>query len=961
MAQSRGSRSRSSGMGKSVALTQFMLIELKQRILAALSKLADRDTQHIAVEELEHIAESLSPEGLSVCLSCLYDIDLRQKSAVIKERMKMLGTLATLHGNLLTVHLPKIVANVVRRLRDSDSSIRDACVETMGTLASKVAPPALSVGAYGGAENGVAAAFAGPLGVFFKPLFDALNEQNRGVQVGAAMCLARVIESANNPHPAALQRLCPRIVKYLNSPNFSAKPALLSVIASIAQAGGAASHQCLATLVLCVQEALKSTDWATRKAASETFASMASSIGSSLSSFKDSALDALESCRFDKVKPVRDSVVVTLQVWKDIPTIEMLVPARIPSVKENTFTEDRACHLQAIKVNTGREEAAVLKSLASVNSSNQQLENHCVFGQARSASNKISGSIYKKRTPLSDKHGNPDFFRKIENKDSNNWQVEVAVPYTSVSVTQNGSLESDLSGPQSATFGRERSIFQDCNGFRSTSVNGDVVNLHERNGSVKTEPVDGHQSVGIMIQNQIFEETVGMHSANGRRPRPKLVKVESQLDPVLQQHGECGSGCLTVGSCAPTPRNCSTIGKVASGNYDLALIHRQLCQIEEQQSNLLKLLQEFANSSQESLHGLDARVRGMENVVDTLARDIASVKCESGAPRCCGKLLAGADYLSSKFWKRNERGGSCNYRPVPSKAVASAARSGQESSVTIEAGAERCHEHRYGAAAQTGGHCLETEANTWRVHVDVSSKNVQGQANSDLGGHFSSLKKGCDRAKGFSRLGEGITARSVWQGSKDDVALAERQVTGGNSGVKVADSVKTSGGLSQSSSDTWSEGQNIKARGLGKGLFWSVWTRTVEFLRSGDVDSAYIEVLCAGDELLLVRLMSRTGPVLEQLSSGTAMELLGTAIQLLLQQSFLDIIIPWIQQVADLAGGSIPECLGLSLDAKREMVASLRKASALEFLEPWVGKTLDELALRLTNIWGMAFQNNSVA
>jgi hypothetical protein len=213
------------------ATPQLLLIELKQRIIAALNKLSDRDTQHIAIEELERIAESLSPEGISLCLSCLYETDLQQKSTVRKECVKMFGTLASLHEELLSPHLPKIVNNIVKRLRDPDSSIRDACAEAMGTLAAKVSPLSSS---NGGAEaNGNA--FTGALGVFAKPLFDVLNEQSRGVQVGAAMCLSEVIDNMKDPSPGALQRLCPRVIKLLNSSTFTAKAALLSVLASIVQ------------------------------------------------------------------------------------------------------------------------------------------------------------------------------------------------------------------------------------------------------------------------------------------------------------------------------------------------------------------------------------------------------------------------------------------------------------------------------------------------------------------------------------------------------------------------------------------------------------------------------------------------------------------------------------------------------------------------------------------------------
>jgi hypothetical protein len=71
----------------------------------------------------------------------------------------------------------------------------------------------------------------------------------------------------------------------------------------------------------------------------------------------------------------------------------------------------------------------------------------------------------------------------------------------------------------------------------------------------------------------------------------------------------------------------------------------------------------------------------------------------------------------------------------------------------------------------------------------------------------------------------------------------------------------------------------------------------MECLHSGDVDSAYNEVLFVGDELLLVRLMSRSGPVLDQLSTGTASDALHAIGQLLQQQRFFDFGIHWIQQV----------------------------------------------------------------
>lgn len=196
-----------------------LLIELKHRILAMLHKLSDRDTQQLAVEELERTAQTLSPEGIALFLACLYDTDAQQKSVVRRESIRLVGTVATIHGDALACHLPKMVANIVKRLKDPDSTIRDACVETIGIVASQI----------GGADAGSATT------VFVKPLLEALAEQHRVLQTGAAMCLARVIECIKDPHPPTLQRLSPRVVKMLASPNFLAKASLLNAVGVMVQ------------------------------------------------------------------------------------------------------------------------------------------------------------------------------------------------------------------------------------------------------------------------------------------------------------------------------------------------------------------------------------------------------------------------------------------------------------------------------------------------------------------------------------------------------------------------------------------------------------------------------------------------------------------------------------------------------------------------------------------------------
>ena len=56
------------------------LTALKTRVLSALTKLGDRDTQRVAARELESIIHDLGPEGVPVVLTCLYDTSSQPKA-----------------------------------------------------------------------------------------------------------------------------------------------------------------------------------------------------------------------------------------------------------------------------------------------------------------------------------------------------------------------------------------------------------------------------------------------------------------------------------------------------------------------------------------------------------------------------------------------------------------------------------------------------------------------------------------------------------------------------------------------------------------------------------------------------------------------------------------------------------------------------------------------------------------
>ncbi|RZC59070.1 hypothetical protein C5167_006369 [Papaver somniferum] len=292
---------------------------LKQRVITCLNKLSDRDTQTIATAELESIARNLSHESFLPFLNCIYDTDSSEKTPVRKQCVKILGFLSETHGDSLNPFVNKMVLNIIKRLRDSDTAVRLACVDSISAMVNQI-------------ENV-------PFTSFTKPLMEAIQfEQDYSIQIGAALCLSSVIEGSNDPELVQLRRVLPKLIKLLKSDSFKAKPALITLIGSIIGVGGIVSNV-LENLIPCLIEFLSNEDWNTRKAAAETFSKLGVKEKDILVEFKSPCLNAFESRRFDKVKVVRDRMNEMIEVWKDIP--ECVNEISSPSLsKSSSSTEN---------------------------------------------------------------------------------------------------------------------------------------------------------------------------------------------------------------------------------------------------------------------------------------------------------------------------------------------------------------------------------------------------------------------------------------------------------------------------------------------------------------------------------------------------------------------------------------------------------------------------------------------
>lgn len=852
---------------------------MKQKILTSLSKLADRDTHQIAIEDLEKTIQTLSQESLPMLLNCLYESSNDPKPAVKKESVRLLALVCELHSELTSTHVTKIISHIVKRLKDSDSGMKEACRDSIGSLSKLYL-------------NGKEENNGTVVGLFVKPLFEAMMEQNKGVQSGAAMCMAKMVECASDPPVVAFQKLCARICKLLSNQNFMAKASLLPVVGSLSQVG-AIAPQSLEPLLQSIHECLGSTDWATRKAAADALSALALHSSNLVIDGATSTLTVLEACRFDKIKPVRDSMNEALQLWKKIAgkvDVGSDDQKSSPGGKAPKPGED----LKNLNPSDKRAELSAKGPLNGSSPASASLTK----GKAGNISEKAVVILKKKAPALSDKELNPEFFQNLS-RGSGDLPVEVVVPRRCLnSSNSNNEEESDPSDLDSK--GRSN-----------------------RMGNSQTD------DFSVSLNNKHRSIDRGTAGGNGKDPRMRAPDVEREL-----------SGNRAGFSKTDSQAEGSFINN--KGNW--LAIQRQLMQLERQQAHLMNMLQDFMGGSHDSMVTLENRVRGLERVVEDMARDLSissgrrgsnfAMGFEGSTNRSLGKYNGFAEYSGTKYNGRTpfgERFAQSDGVAASTRGRGPSWRSDMSDAWDFTAyGASR--NGQLGSRRAPGG-------------GPVDSRSPKSEHDNDqVGG-----RRAWDKGTGPVRLGEGPSARSVWQASKDEATLEAIRVAGEDSGTSRSARVAIPELTAEAMGD-----DNV---GQERDPIWTSWTNAMDAIQVGDLDTAYAEVVSTGDDFLLVKLMDRSGPVVDQLSNEVANEVLHAIGQFLLEQNLFDICLSWIQQLVELVLENGPHVLGIPMELKKELLLNLHEASTtMDPPEDWEGPAPDQLLLQLASAWEIELQ-----
>ncbi|TKY73446.1 Microtubule-associated protein TORTIFOLIA1 [Spatholobus suberectus] len=609
---------------------------VKQRVLTCLTKLSDRDTQTAGAAELESIARTLDPHSVPVFLSCIHSADASDKTPVRKQCVRLVATLSHAHGDALSPFVAKILANLVRRLRDPDSSVRAACADSVAALSARVTRQ--------------------PFSAFLKPLAEALfTEQEPHSQAGAALCLASAIGGAPDPDPARLARLLPRLEKLLKSKVFRAKPALLALAGSVVEAGGASSRGALRNLVPCLVEALNSEDWATRKGAAEALKKLAIVERDLLPEFKAGCLKVFEDRRFDKVKLVREVMNQMLEAWRQIPDVsdEFSPPPQSQSSSKENASDGRYPPVSQNSCSPGSVMSKLRKKSSPVSKS--------------TPSDRSAARNAKRMSALSGNRMSSGVLQKLSH---NHWDVRIAV-----------------------------SNVPDCGEHQQRDE--DVL---ERSKKDKSRFFKSETKRALFDKNPDDK----MHKFGGS-------KAGSRVVPCSEESQDSG----------PVSNVTKDLHRNDKESEELSLIRAQLVQIEKQQSGLLDLLQKFIGSSENGMRSLETRVHGLELALDDISYDLAVSSgriTKSDAPKntCC--LIPGAEFLSSKFWKKTP-GRYSSYRLAKSGGTPSLAFSHYRANRNAKT---KLTSHRFGVHGD-GSFITNPLA-----EIKINSREISGPARSEL-------------------------------------------------------------------------------------------------------------------------------------------------------------------------------------------------------------------------------------
>jgi len=289
------------------------LRSFNQLFLSALTKLNDIPTKQLGLEEIRNLLAQKfhALETIPFVLNILSENKDDDKNSTSKENFKVLAILADIYGNRILSFLPKILSIASSSLKENNPQNHEPLSDALG-----------SVIGYGlgniSVEEGCRY-----INSVLNSFYILSESSNRYTQIGSAICIAKVIQcSPIECLRVITDQTIQKLVELLKTPRCKAHYQLL---------------ECLLSLVLAIEDNivklkentrhlfpvlidnLTNPDWNVRKISIEVIYTLSFLTKDVILSRKQELLIALNHCRFDKVRNVREIASITISFLKGLP------------------------------------------------------------------------------------------------------------------------------------------------------------------------------------------------------------------------------------------------------------------------------------------------------------------------------------------------------------------------------------------------------------------------------------------------------------------------------------------------------------------------------------------------------------------------------------------------------------------------------------------------------------------
>jgi len=232
-------------------------------------------------------------DRIALTLNIIAENNEHQKPAMKKETLKIIGVMAEVFEERIIEFLPKILALATKKIKDNDPQLHGPLSDSIGSVIGFGLRNLDLDQSYKQISNAL------------KAFYQLLSTGSKFTQIGASMCIAKIIQSS--PVECLyylIDEITFKLIELIKLPSCKAQlqlfECILSLILAVEENVEKLGENAKALLPIVIDN-MAHPDWNVRKIAVEVIYTLSVLVSDVLTPYKHEILEVLNHCRFDKV------------------------------------------------------------------------------------------------------------------------------------------------------------------------------------------------------------------------------------------------------------------------------------------------------------------------------------------------------------------------------------------------------------------------------------------------------------------------------------------------------------------------------------------------------------------------------------------------------------------------------------------------------------------------------------